>query len=102
MDEEKKETLLNKLYERVLEDPILIPLTWRIWVMIAIAVWTFWNLVIVPVAFVIQRGTPKFCEMDGTFIGIGLIATSLCLLTAVRSIKRKNGKNWNKCFRKKS
>ena len=97
MEKTGKKPLLDKLYERAKDDPILIPLTWRIWTAIAAGLYAFVGLVLFPVHTCLTVDRKVFPE-DVAFIGVGLMVSGILFFVSYRATKKEKGKNWLKWF----
>ena len=93
-----KKSLLDKLYERAKEDPILIPLTWRIWIGIGLTLYILYGFVLLPLYTIITVDQKVFQE-DLMFIIAGLLASGILIFACYRATKKEKGKNWLRWFR---
>ncbi|MDP8258840.1 MAG: hypothetical protein P9L90_05415 [Candidatus Aadella gelida] len=96
---DEKKPLLDKLYEKAKDDPILIPLTWRIWIAIAIGLYAFVGLVLFPIHTCLTVDQKVFPE-DVAFIGVGFLVSGILFFASYRAIKKERGKNWLRWFKR--
>ena len=99
MKESGKRPLLDMLYEKAKGDPILIPVTWRIWTAIAVGLYALVGLVLFPIYTCLTVDQKVFPE-DVAFIGVGLLVSGTLFFVSYRSIKKERGKNWLVWFKR--
>ena len=89
MGEDKKVSLLDKLYDKAKDDLILIPRSLRIWIDVLLAIGIFFAMVLYPAYRSLEIGI--WGGVDYLFMSTGTFLSILFIFFAYRAIKQKKG-----------